>query len=156
VNEEKGLGLPTLTDILIELARPGRDPRKEFKTASFNENIKEIKDLKEGMIVEGNVTNVANFGAFVDIGVHQDGLVHISELAHKFVKDPHEVIRVGDIVKVKVLAVDKEQKRVSLSIKQTQAEPQVIQKQQVYQKPQKKQERILNIKDLLSLNQKYG
>ncbi len=123
LDEERGIGLPTLQDIMEELARPGRDPRKEFRTASFKSDIREVKDLKPGMVLEGNVTNVANFGAFVDIGVHQDGLVHVSELAHRFVKDPLEVVHVGDVVKVKVLAVDLEQKRISLSIKQTTPAP---------------------------------
>jgi uncharacterized protein len=117
VDEASGAGLPTIKDILEELAKPGRDPRKEFRTAAFKEGVQEMKDLKPGMILEGNVTNVANFGAFVDIGVHQDGLVHVSELAHKFVTDPHTVISVGDIVKVKVLQMEAGKKRIALSIK---------------------------------------
>lgn len=110
-------GLPTIIDILRELEKPGRDPRPEFKTASFKEGVEELKDLKPGMILEGVVTNVANFGAFVDIGVHQDGLVHISLLADRFIKDPNEVVKVGDIVKVKVVEVDLARKRVQLSMR---------------------------------------
>jgi uncharacterized protein len=91
-------GLPTVKDILAELEKPGRDPRPEFKTATFAEGVNEIKDLKVGMLLEGTVTNVAAFGAFVDIGVHQDGLVHVSQLADRFVKDPHEVVKAGDVV----------------------------------------------------------
>ena len=110
-------GLPTIQDILAELEKPGRDPRPEFKTANFNDAVNEIKDLKEDMILEGVVTNVTNFGAFVDLGVHQDGLVHISALADKFVKDPHDVVSTGDIVKVKVLEVDVERKRIALTMR---------------------------------------
>ena len=117
VDENKGL--PTIQDILQELKRPGRDPRDEFTAATFKEGINEIEDLKEGMLLEGTVTNVTHFGGFVDIGVHQDGLVHISEIADKFVKDPHEEMKVGQVVKVKVLSVDVERKRISLSMKQT-------------------------------------
>lgn len=116
VDENKGL--PTIQDILKELKRPGRDPRDEFEAASFKEGINEIEDLKEGMLLEGTVTNVTHFGGFVDIGVHQDGLVHISEIADKFVKDPHEEMKVGQVVKVKVLNVDVDRKRISLSMKQ--------------------------------------
>jgi len=111
------VGLPTIEDILQELEKPGRDPRAEFKYARFDEKIMEIKDLKEGMILEGTVTNVTNFGAFVDIGVHQDGLVHISELADRFVDDPMKVVKVGQVVKVKVMKVDVELKRISLSMR---------------------------------------
>jgi uncharacterized protein len=111
-------GLPTITDILEELKKPGRDPRKQFVTAAFDDSINEIEDLEPDMVLEGCVTNVANFGAFVDIGVHQDGLVHISEVANKFVKDIKGHVSVGDIVKVKVLDIDVEMKRVSLSMKQ--------------------------------------
>ena len=99
-------GLPTVRDILTELEKPGRDPRPEFKTATFRDGVESLTDLQPGMVLEGVVTNVAAFGAFVDIGVHQDGLVHVSALAHTFVKDPHEVVKAGQIVKVKVLAVD--------------------------------------------------
>lgn len=112
-------GIPTVSDIFRELEKPGRDPRPEFKTAEFKEGIETLADLKPEMVLEGVVTNVANFGAFVDIGVHQDGLVHISMMANKFVKDPHEVVKVGDIVKVKVLEVDLERKRIQLSMRLT-------------------------------------
>ncbi len=111
------VGLPTITDILKELEKPGRDPRSEFRYASFAEGVREIKDLAEGMMLEGVVTNVTNFGAFVDIGVHQDGLVHISELADRFVKDPRTVVKVGQTVKVRVLKVDAGLKRIALSMK---------------------------------------
>ncbi len=114
---DEKFGLPTVTDILKELEKPGRDPRPEFKTATFQDGVTEIKDLKPGMILEGVVTNVANFGAFVDIGVHQDGLVHISALSTKFVKDPREVVRAGDIVKVKVLEVDVPRARIALTMR---------------------------------------
>lgn len=110
-------GIPTVTDILRELEKPGRDPRPEFKTAGFREGVEELSDLEPGMILEGAVTNVTNFGAFVDIGVHQDGLVHISMLADKFVKDPHTVVKTGDVVKVKVLEVDKERRRIALTMR---------------------------------------
>ncbi|WP_017659945.1 Tex family protein [Baaleninema simplex] len=111
------VGEPTLRDILAELEKPGRDPRDEFTYATFKEGINELSDLKVGLILEGVVTNVANFGAFVDIGVHQDGLVHISQLANRFVKDPNTVVKVGEVVKVKVLEVNEKLKRISLSIK---------------------------------------
>jgi protein Tex len=111
------VGLPTLTDVVKELEKPGRDPRAEFKYATFQEGIKEISDLKVGMQLEGIVTNVANFGAFVDIGVHQDGLVHISQLCDRFVKDPKEIVRVGQVVKVRVLEINEKLKRISLSMK---------------------------------------
>jgi uncharacterized protein len=110
-------GLPTIIDIISELDKPGRDPRPAFKTASFKEGIEKISDLKESMILEGTVTNVTNFGAFVDIGVHQDGLVHISALANRFVKDPHNVVKAGDIVKVKVMDIDQARKRIALSMR---------------------------------------
>jgi uncharacterized protein len=111
------IGEPTLRDILSELEKPGRDPRAEFKYATFKEGIKEITDLQVGMELEGIVTNVANFGAFVDIGVHQDGLVHISQLADRFVDDPNKVVKVGQVVKVRVLEVQEKLKRISLSMK---------------------------------------
>jgi uncharacterized protein len=111
------VGEPTLRDILSELEKPGRDPRAEFKYASFKEGITEIKDLQVGMELEGIITNVANFGAFVDIGVHQDGLVHISQLADKFVDDPKKIVKVGQVVKIKVLEVNEKLKRISLSMK---------------------------------------
>ncbi len=115
VTEE--FGLPTIEDILSELDKPGRDPRGEFKTAVFKEGVEEIKDLKLEMILEGVVTNVTNFGAFVDVGVHQDGLVHISSLTDKYVSDPHTVVKAGDVVKVKVMEVDVERKRISLTMR---------------------------------------
>ncbi|MEZ2743298.1 Tex family protein [Paenalcaligenes hominis] len=115
INEQ--FGLPTVQDIFIELERPGRDPRPEFKTVQFLEGVTEIKDLRVGMVLEGVVSNVANFGAFVDIGVHQDGLVHISALSNKFVSDPREVVRVGQTVQVKVLEVDEARKRISLTMR---------------------------------------
>ena len=111
------VGLPTLRDIISELEKPGRDPRAEFKYATFKEGVKEIKDLTVGMELEGIVTNVANFGAFVDIGVHQDGLVHISQLADRFIDDPKKVVKVGQVVKVRVLEVNEKLKRISLSMK---------------------------------------
>jgi uncharacterized protein len=114
---DERFGLPTVQDILRELEKPGRDPRPEFRTAAFKEGVEEIKDLQPGMLLEGVVTNVTNFGAFVDIGVHQDGLVHISALSHKFVKDPREVVKAGDVVKVKVLEVDEKRKRIALTMK---------------------------------------
>jgi uncharacterized protein len=110
-------GLPTVKDIFAELEKPGRDPRPSFKTATFAEGINEISDLKPGMTLEGTVTNVAAFGAFVDIGVHQDGLVHVSQLADRFVKDPHEVVKAGDVVKVRVVEVDAKRKRIALSMR---------------------------------------
>ncbi len=110
-------GVPTVTDIIAELEKPGRDPRGQFKTASFKEGVEELKDLQPGMILEGVVTNVTNFGAFVDVGVHQDGLVHISVMADRFVKDPHTVVKAGDLVKVKVLEVDLKRKRIALSMR---------------------------------------
>ena len=110
-------GLPTVKDIIAELEKPGRDPRPEFRFASFEEGVETLNDLKPGMVLEGSVTNVTNFGAFVDIGVHQDGLVHISALSHSFIKDPREVVKAGDIVKVKVMEVDIPRKRIGLSMR---------------------------------------
>ena len=115
----EGFGEPTVKDIIQELEKPGRDPRPEFKTASFKDGIEKVSDLKEGMILEGVITNVTNFGAFVDIGVHQDGLVHISVIADKFVKDPHEVVKTGEVVKVKVMDVDVKRNRIGLSMRLT-------------------------------------
>jgi uncharacterized protein len=112
-------GLPTVVDIISELDKPGRDPRPAFKTASFKEGVEKISDLKESMILEGTVTNVTNFGAFVDIGVHQDGLVHISALADRFVKDPHDVVKAGDIVNVKIMDIDQARKRIALTLRLT-------------------------------------
>ena len=114
---DEQFGLPTVQDIFKELEKPGRDPRGEFKTATFAEGVEEITDLKPGMILEGTVTNVTNFGAFVDIGVHQDGLVHISSLSDKFVEDPHQVVKTGDVVKVKVLEVDVARRRIALTMR---------------------------------------
>lgn len=116
---DEHFGLPTVTDILSELEKPGRDPRPEFKTASFQEGVETMKDLTPDMVLEGVVTNVTNFGAFVDIGVHQDGLVHISALAEKFVKDPREIVKAGDIVKVKVMEVDIDRRRIALTMRLT-------------------------------------
>jgi len=110
-------GLPTVTDIMKELEKPGRDPRPEFKTAQFAEGVETLSDLTPGLILEGSVTNVTNFGAFVDIGVHQDGLVHISSLSDRFVEDPHQVVKAGDIVKVKVMEVDLQRKRIALTMR---------------------------------------
>ena len=110
-------GVPTVTDIIAELDKPGRDPRPEFKTAEFKEGVNEVKDLKPGMVLEGTVTNVAAFGAFVDVGVHQDGLVHVSAMSRQFVSDPHEVVRSGEVVKVKVMDVDVARNRIGLSLR---------------------------------------
>ncbi len=114
---DEQFGLPTVKDILQELEKPGRDPRPEFKTAQFQDGVEKLSDLNPGMVLEGAITNVTNFGAFVDIGVHQDGLVHISALANRFVKDPREVVKAGDIVQVKVMEVDVQRKRVALSMR---------------------------------------
>jgi uncharacterized protein len=110
-------GLPTVKDILAELEKPGRDPRPSFRTATFTEGVEQIGDLKPGMVLEGTVTNVAAFGAFVDIGVHQDGLVHVSQLSDSFVRDPHAVVRAGDVVRVRVVEVDVARKRIGLTMK---------------------------------------
>ena len=114
---DERFGLPTVKDILAELEKPGRDPRPEFKTAAFKEGVEDLKDLKPDMVLEGAVTNVTNFGAFVDIGVHQDGLVHISMMANTFVKDPRDIVKAGDVVKVKVLEVDLKRRRIALSMR---------------------------------------
>ncbi len=121
VDEQDGIGLPTLQDIVLELKKPGRDPRAEFTEVGFDPGITELSHVKVGLVLNGIVTNVAAFGAFVDIGVHQDGLIHVSELANRFVKDPAEIVKVGDKVKVKVLQVDEPRKRIALSIKALQA-----------------------------------
>jgi protein Tex len=110
-------GVPTVKDILAELEKPGRDPRPEFKTAAFRDNVQNMRDLEVGMTLEGVVTNVANFGAFVDIGVHQDGLVHVSQLADRFIKDPRDVVKAGEIVKVTVIEVDLKRRRIALTMK---------------------------------------
>jgi protein Tex len=114
---DETFGVPTVTDILAELEKPGRDPRPEFKTATFQEGVQAIKDLQPGMQLEGVVSNVTAFGAFVDIGVHQDGLVHISQLSDKFVEDPREVVKAGQVVKVKVVSVDVPRQRIALTMK---------------------------------------
>ena len=121
---DEKFGIPTISDILKELEKPGRDPRPEFASATFKEGVEELKDLRPDMILEGVVTNVAAFGAFVDIGVHQDGLVHISALANTFVKDPHTVVKVGQVVKVKVLEIDEKRKRIALTMRLTDSAPQ--------------------------------
>ncbi len=128
-------GLPTVRDILAELEKPGRDPRPAFKTATFAEGIHELDDLEVGLVLEGTVSNVAAFGAFVDIGVHQDGLVHVSQLADRFVKDPSEIVKAGDVVKVRVLEVDLKRKRISLSMRSEIAQPAKL---QTSNKPSKK------------------
>jgi protein Tex len=110
-------GVITVKDILGELEKPGRDPRPDFKVARFNEGIEDLRDVREGMILEGTVSNVAQFGAFVDLGVHQDGLIHVSQLSHKYVSDAREVVKTGDIVRVKVMEVDMARKRIGLSMK---------------------------------------
>ncbi|MDH4987145.1 Tex family protein [Aminobacter anthyllidis] len=120
---DERFGLPTVRDIIAELEKPGRDPRPGFKTATFADGVDDIKDLKPGMLLEGTVTNVAAFGAFVDIGVHQDGLVHVSQLADKFVKDPHDVVKAGDVVKVRVVEVDIPRKRIGLTMRKDGGEP---------------------------------
>jgi len=114
---DENFGLPTVKDVINEMVKPGRDPRPEFKTAEFKDGVEELKDLVADMILEGVVTNVTNFGAFIDVGVHQDGLVHISALSNTFVKDPREVVKAGDVVKVKVMEVDVQRKRIALSMR---------------------------------------
>lgn len=120
-------GLPTVLDVLRELEKPGRDPRPEFKTASFKEGVEDISHLKEGMLLEGVVSNVTNFGAFIDIGVHQDGLVHISAMTNRYITDPHTVVKAGDIVTVRVVEVDQERRRIGLSMRLTEEKP-IVQK----------------------------
>jgi uncharacterized protein len=114
---DERFGLPTVQDIFKELEKPGRDPRPEFKTATFTDGVEKVGDLRPGMILEGVVTNVAAFGAFVDIGVHQDGLVHVSALSNTFVKDPHTIVKAGQIVKVKVMEVDLQRQRIALTMR---------------------------------------
>jgi len=128
-------GLPTVRDILAELEKPGRDPRPSFKTATFADGIEDIKDLRPGMMLEGTVTNVAAFGAFVDVGVHQDGLVHVSQLSDSFVKDPHQVVKAGDVVKVRVVEVDVARKRIGLSMKRDTGEARVAARERQTQIP---------------------
>lgn len=142
----KTVGEPTLRDIIVELKKPGRDPRAEFKYATFNEGIKEMKDLSAGMVLEGIITNVANFGAFVDIGVHQDGLIHVSQLADRFVDDPKKVVKVGQIVKVRVLEVNETLKRISLSMKSQAGAPAPGEKKE--KSPAPKQEQTYSLDDL--------
>jgi len=119
---DASFGVPTVTDILRELEKPGRDPRPAFKTANFREGVEKLEDLKPGMVLEGVVTNVAAFGAFVDVGVHQDGLVHISAMANAYVKDPRKIAKPGDVVRVKVLEVDPKRRRISLTMRLDQAQ----------------------------------
>jgi len=114
---DERFGAITVKDVLAELEKPGRDPRPDFKVARFNDGVEDIKDLQPGMALEGTVSNVAAFGAFVDLGVHQDGLVHVSQLANKFVNDAREVVKTGDVVKVKVLEVDLARGRISLTMR---------------------------------------
>nr|WP_198009816.1 Tex family protein [Legionella tunisiensis] len=142
---DENYGLPTIRDILRELEKPGRDPRPEFKTANFKEGVEDISHLKEGMILEGVVSNVTNFGAFVDIGVHQDGLVHISAMTHRFISDPHAVVKAGDIVTVKVVEIDKERRRIGLSMKLDEEKAPLTQKK-VAKPPLKKHNPLKNRK----------
>jgi uncharacterized protein len=114
------VGMPTLTDIMTELSKPGRDPREKFELFEFDKNVNSMDDLKPGMILDGLVTNITNFGAFVDIGVHQDGLIHVSQMADKYIKDPNEIVKLNQKVRVKVLEVDKERRRIQLSLKNIQ------------------------------------
>lgn len=134
---DEQFGIPTISDILHELEKPGRDPRPTFKKVEFKEGVENMSDLKPGMILEGVVSNVANFGAFVDIGVHQDGLVHVSALANRFVKDPHEVVKVGDIVTVKVVEVDLARKRIQLSMRLEEMAKPTIEKKAPAKSPKK-------------------
>jgi uncharacterized protein len=136
--QDEKFGIPTISDILKELEKPGRDPRPEFTTATFKEGVESLSDLQPDMILEGVVTNVAAFGAFVDIGVHQDGLVHISALADKFVKDPHSVVKAGQVVKVKVLEVDEKRKRIALTMRLTDAAGQAGSKPEAKHEPRER------------------
>ncbi|QRN02626.1 S1 RNA-binding domain-containing protein [Legionella sp. MW5194] len=142
---DEQFGLPTVRDVLRELEKPGRDPRPEFKTVNFKEGVEDISHLEEGMILEGVISNVTNFGAFVDIGVHQDGLVHISAMTNRFITDPHTVVKAGDIVKVKVVEVDKERRRIGLSMKLDEARPVVVHKK--VSKPQAKKAPVVKKDD---------
>lgn len=141
-------GLPTIRDVLRELEKPGRDPRPEFKTANFKEGVEDISHLHEGMILEGVVSNVTNFGAFVDIGVHQDGLVHISAMTNRFITDPHAVVKAGDIVTVKVVEVDKERRRIGLSMRLTEEKAPVVQKKVAKQSQPMKKAQAVKKKEL--------
>jgi uncharacterized protein len=135
------VGLPTLNDILSELSKPGRDPREQFETFRFTEGVEKIEDVKPGMKLPGIVTNITAFGVFVDIGVHQDGLVHISELSNRFVKNPSEVVKVHQKVSVTVLGVDLERRRISLSMKDSQPQPRDVPKREEGKKEERRQER---------------
>jgi uncharacterized protein len=135
------VGLPTLNDILLELSKPGRDPREQFETFRFAEGVEKIEDVKPGMKLPGIVTNITAFGVFVDIGVHQDGLVHISQVSNRFVKDPAEVVKVHQKVLVSVLDVDLERRRISLSMKDSHTQPNVVSKTDERKKEEKRQER---------------
>jgi uncharacterized protein len=141
------VGTFTLNDILDELKKPGRDPRDKFVAPSFAEGVREIADAQPGMILEGVVTNVTKFGAFVDIGVHQDGLVHISELSNRYIKEPSEAVKVGQIVKVKVLSADVKTKRIALSMKALMEKPQV---RKVAEKPKPSQKPQMSVDQKLS------
>jgi uncharacterized protein len=135
------VGLPTLNDILSELSKPGRDPREQFEVFRFVEGVEKIEDVKPGMKLPGIVTNITAFGVFVDIGVHQDGLVHISQVSNRFVKDAAEVVKVHQNVMVTVLDVDLERKRIFLSMKDSQPQPDVVEKREGRKKEEKRQER---------------
>lgn len=130
---DDNFGLPTILDVLKELEKPGRDPRPQFKTASFKDGVEDISHLHEGMVLEGVVSNVTNFGAFVDIGVHQDGLVHISAMTNRFITDPHTIVKAGDIIQVKVVEVDKERRRIGLSMRLDEEKKVVVQKKEAKQ-----------------------
>lgn len=129
---DDNFGLPTILDVLKELEKPGRDPRPQFKTATFKEGVEDINHLHEGMVLEGVVSNVTNFGAFVDIGVHQDGLVHISAMTNRFITDPHTVVKAGDIIQVKVVEVDKERRRIGLSMRLDEEKTVIVQKKEAH------------------------
>jgi uncharacterized protein len=151
----KNIGLPTLRDILAELKKPGRDPRESFVTTSFREDVQEMKDLEEGMTLNGVVTNVAAFGAFVDIGVHQDGLVHISQLADRFVKDPNQVVKVGQQVQVRVVSVDLQRKRIGLTMRSGKLEKQPQPKERS-KKPRTEKKAAKPVTDLAAALEKSG
>ncbi len=140
---DERFGLPTVQDILAELEKPGRDPRPEFKTAAFKEGVEKLTDLQPGMVLEGVVTNVANFGAFVDVGVHQDGLVHISALADRFVKDPRDVVKAGQVVKVKVLEVDLRRQRIALTLRLSEPATGTLPRKAEHPQQQERREREL-------------
>jgi uncharacterized protein len=146
------VGLPTLNDILSELARPGRDPREQFETFRFADGVEKIEDVKIGMKLPGIVTNITAFGVFVDIGVHQDGLVHVSQISNRFVKDPAEVVKVHQKVMVTVLDVDIERRRISLSMKDNPLKPREVQKGEEIKKEERKQEKRQRQKKTFSNN----